>query len=263
MVMTSSQVTQRLLPELGQTRTRVTAHYAFIAPDGYVQTSHPNWRNAQVTTLISPQMGARFSQYLVTMAQPSYGAPAPKELERFVYVTSGDLTLQSDSDHHPLAAGGFAYLPAGCAYSFSCTKQAVLTLFERRYIPMSDGAEPEVIIGHESNISSEPFLGDPDVQVKRFLPETLPFDMAVNTMSFAPGATLPFAETHVMEHGMLMLCGGGIYRLGEDWYPITEGDVLWMGPYCPQWFGALGREWSSYLLYKEVNRDVFTFERES
>jgi (S)-ureidoglycine aminohydrolase len=36
-----------------------------------------------------------------------------------------------------------------------------------------------------------------------------------------------------------------------------------MGPYCPQWFGALGKEPSSYLLYKEANRDVLTFEKES
>jgi (S)-ureidoglycine aminohydrolase len=261
--MTSPQVTQRLLPELGQTRTRVTASYAFIAPDGHVQTSRPDWRNTQTVTLISPQMGARFSQYLVTLAQAGHGAPAPAGLERFVYVTAGEITLQSEPEVHTLASGSFAYLPAGCPYSIHCAERATLTLFERRYIPLPDSAAPGVIIGHEGDIGSEPFLGDPDVQVKRLLPDTLPFDMAVNTMSFAPGSTLPFAETHVMEHGMLMLRGGGIYRLGDDWHPITEGDVLWLGPYCTQWFGALGREWSSYLLYKEVNRDVFTFERES
>ena len=26
-------------------------------------------------------------------------------------------------------------------------------------------------------------------------------------------------EIHVMEHGLLMLEGGGIYRLGDRWYP--------------------------------------------
>ncbi len=48
-------------------------------------------------------------------------------------------------------------------------------------------------------------------------------------------------EIHVMEHGLLMLEGGGIYRLGDRWYPVTAGDFIWMAPYCPQWFGALGR----------------------
>jgi (S)-ureidoglycine aminohydrolase len=77
-------------------------------------------------------------------------------------------------------------------------------------------------------------------------------------MLFAPGTPLPFVETHVMEHGLLMLGGGGIYRLGDHWYPVTQGDAIWMGPYCPQWFAALGKEPAKYLLYKDVNRDPFT-----
>ena len=44
-----------------------------------------------------------------------------------------------------------------------------------------------------------------------------------------------------MEHGLLMLEGGGIYRLGDHWYPVTAGDFIWMAPFCPQWFGALGK----------------------
>ena len=35
-----------------------------------------------------------------------------------------------------------------------------------------------------------------------------------------------------------MLEGGGIYRLGDSWYPVTAGDFIWMAPWCPQWFGA-------------------------
>ena len=36
-------------------------------------------------------------------------------------------------------------------------------------------------------------------------------------------------EIHVMEHGLLMLEGGGIYRLGDSWYPVEAGDFIWMG----------------------------------
>jgi (S)-ureidoglycine aminohydrolase len=61
-------------------------------------------------------------------------------------------------------------------------------------------------------------------------------------------------ETHVMEHGLLMLQGGGIYRLGDFWYPVAAGDFIWMGPYCPQWFGALGKTPAKYLIYKDWNR---------
>jgi (S)-ureidoglycine aminohydrolase len=61
-------------------------------------------------------------------------------------------------------------------------------------------------------------------------------------------------EIHVMEHGLMMLEGGGIYRLGEKWYPATAGDFIWMAPYCPQWFGAIGKRPAKYLIYKDWNR---------
>jgi hypothetical protein len=56
------------------------------------------------------------------------------------------------------------------------------------------------------------------------------FDFAVNTMVYQPGASLSMVEMHVMEHGLIMLEGGGIYRLGDSWYPVTAGDFIWMGP---------------------------------
>jgi (S)-ureidoglycine aminohydrolase len=57
-----------------------------------------------------------------------------------------------------------------------------------------------------------------------------------------------------MEHGLLMLQGGGIYRLGDSWYPTTSGDFIWMAPFCPQWFGAIGKKPAKYLIYKDFNR---------
>ena len=54
------------------------------------------------------------------------------------------------------------------------------------------------------------------------------------------GAALPFGESQIMEHGLLMLAGAGIYRLDADWYPVQAGDVIWMACYCPQWFDAVG-----------------------
>ena len=97
-------------------------------------------------------------------------------------------------------------------------------------------------------------MGDPDLIVRSLLPDTMAFDFAVNTMTYQPGAALSMVEVHVMEHGLLMLEGGGIYRLDEDWYPVTAGDFIWMGPYCPQWFGAIGKSPAKYLIYKDWNR---------
>ena len=97
-------------------------------------------------------------------------------------------------------------------------------------------------------------MGDPDLQVQALLPDQPAFDFAVNTMTYQPGAALSMVEIHVMEHGLLMLEGGGIYRLGDAWYQVSAGDFIWMAPYCPQWFGALGKQPAKYLIYKDWNR---------
>ncbi len=81
------------------------------------------------------------------------------------------------------------------------------------------------------------------------------FDMAVNVFHFESGTTLPFVETHVMEHGLYMKQGRGIYRLGECWYPVQAGDTIWMAAYCPQWFVAMGDEPAAYIYYKDIHRD--------
>lgn len=248
---------------LGHTRTRVTRHHAFIAPDGHVQTSLPGWKKTMGIILISPQMGARFSQYFALMEENGEGTPPLPGVERFVFVLSGTVQVQTEADTLTLKEKDFAFFPAEEPHIITATTASKLNVYERRYIAHESEEPLPIVTGNENDVKAEPFMGDPNVFFRRFLPDDPRFDMAVNTMNFKPGAVLPFAETHFMEHGMLMLSGCGIYRLNDDWYPIQKDDVLWMGPYCPQWFGALGTETSSYLLYKEANRDVFSFEKNS
>jgi (S)-ureidoglycine aminohydrolase len=128
-------------------------------------------------------------------------------------------------------------------------------VFEKPYEPIAGVAPPEDRVGHEREVPAEPFLGDPDAVLQVLLPDAPAFDMAVNIFTYRPGATLPMVEVHVMEHGLLMLEGQGVYRLADSWYPVREGDAIWMAPYCPQWFVAMGKGPSRYLYYKDVNRD--------
>ena len=101
-------------------------------------------------------------------------------------------------------------------------------------------------------------LGDPALRVTTLIPELPELDLAVNLMTFDPGAALPFTETHVMEHGLLVLEGAFVYRLGDAWYPVRAGDAIWMGPFCPQWACAYGTAPATYLLYKDWNRDALS-----
>ena len=73
-------------------------------------------------------------------------------------------------------------------------------------------------------------------------------------MTYQPGAGLPMVEIHVMEHGLLMLEGGGSIGWATPGIPVAAGDFIWMAPYCPQWFGAIGKTPAKYLIYKDWDR---------
>jgi (S)-ureidoglycine aminohydrolase len=62
------------------------------------------------------------------------------------------------------------------------------------------------------------------------------------------------SQPALMEHCLLMLKGGGIYRLRDQWYPTQAADFIRMAPFCPQWFGAIGMQPAKYLIYNDFNR---------
>lgn len=89
----------------------------------------------------------------------------------------------------------------------------------------------------------------------RFLdPGDIRYYFHLNIVTFEPGASIPFMETHVMEHGLYVLDGKAVYRLNEDWVEVEAGDYMWLRAYCPQACYAGGPGRFRYLLYKDVNR---------
>jgi (S)-ureidoglycine aminohydrolase len=249
------------LNPFGHTRTRVTPTHALLSPDGHVTTSLPGWEGTGAVVLISPQLGARFTQVLAHLSAGGRWAGAvPGGGGRFLFVVSGEVKLELEGKTHTLPPHGYAYLPPNTPHTVRAPAPATLCVFERRYVPLDGAGVPESVVGVETERPGEPFLGDEGVRVRKLLPEAPAFDLMVSTMTFAPGASLPYAETHVMEHGLLMLSGGGVYRLAESWYPVSSGDAIYMAPYCPQWFGALGKVPSTYLLYKDGPREPFALE---
>jgi (S)-ureidoglycine aminohydrolase len=97
---------------------------------------------------------------------------------------------------------------------------------------ISDGPlRPGSFTGLESEITGQPLGGDPDLEVRPLIPAKASFDFAVNTMIFRRGAALSMVEVHVMEHGLLFLQGGGIYRLGDysTWRPAVHSGLTRSG----------------------------------
>ena len=238
----------------GHTRDVVKSRYALRTPAGFVPSCLPDWRDCTAIVQISPAMGARFFQCEITLLKNGEGSGNSDSFEMVVYVVAGRCSATLAGAKYNLAAGGFAYIPPGTDFRFHRSKGARLLTFERIYTPLPGRETPAVVVGDSAKIPGRPFLGNKDARLQVLLPDNIVFDMAVNIFTYQPGATLPFVETHVMEHGLLMLAGQGVYRLDADWHPVQAGDVIWMAPYCPQWFVAMGTEPASYIYYKDVNR---------
>lgn len=242
-------------PPFGQTRTRVAARHALIAPDGHVKSSVPGLTGAAVVILINPALGARFAQLLVTFESGGRVDFPGDPGETAGFIEQGAATVTVAGQKTKCGPGGFFFAPAGAAWSLTAPKPGTrVTLFQKTYEPLAGVPAPRPIVGHAGDVAGQPFLGDPDARLQVLLPDEPGFDLAMNVFTYQPGATLPFVETHVMEHGLLMLSGQGVYRLEDSWYPVAAGDAIWMAPFCPQWFVAVGKAPASYLYYKDVNR---------
>jgi (S)-ureidoglycine aminohydrolase len=239
--------------KLGITRTVVKDTYALFAPDSQVASALPGWSDYRAVVQISAALGARFSQYLITLNAGGRGEGDTADSSWFFFVVFGAVTLNGAT----LSKGGFAYVPPADRYRVEAATGATgaaLLVFRKPYESLAGVAPPAFFTGHESDVAEAPFLGDPHARLKVLIPDTPSADMAINVFTYDPGATLPFVESHVMEHGMVFLEGGGVYRLDADWHPVTAGDAIWIAAYCPQWFIAAGPGPARYIYYKDVNR---------
>jgi (S)-ureidoglycine aminohydrolase len=240
------------LHHLGATRSSLKTDHLLQTPDTFIRTPLPGAEGVEFIVHTAPQLGAGFTQMTAEFAGGGTLGPAPAQ--RFLYVLEGELGLQTDSGSHLLVDGGFAYIPQGTPHTVRANGKARAAMIEKPHETPEGGATPEIAIGNESTILDVPLLGDASLRVRPLMPDGPAYDFAVNTMTYDPGAALSMVEIHVMEHGLLMLEGGGIYRLGDAWYPVEAGDFIWMAPYCPQWFGAIGKRPAKYLIYKDWRR---------
>jgi (S)-ureidoglycine aminohydrolase len=240
------------LHNLGETRSVRRPNHALHTPDTFIRTSLPGMLKASAIVHASPALGAAFTQYSAELEAD--GMLGDCAFQRFVYVLKGSVRLEFAGVQHSLDKDAYAFLPQDTPHRITAAEPSRLAVIEKPYRPLAGIAAPAPVVASERDVSGQPLMGDADLIVRPLLPDAIGFDFAVNTMTYQPGAALSMVEVHVMEHGLLMLEGGGIYRLDDAWYPVDAGDFIWMGPYCPQWFGALGKTPAKYLIYKDWNR---------
>ena len=154
-----------------------------------------------------------------------------------------------------------------------------MLLYEQRYSEplgsvgvLVEGRRPAFVVGTTGEQPLVPVA--PEVfALRKLLPTTPEYDFNMHVMDFEPGEFLLVKEVHYNQHGLLLLEGQGISRLADQWcgrrwstialcaahpapprYPVTAGDAVWMAPFVVQWYGALGKHRSRYIINKDTNR---------
>jgi len=252
---------------LASGRAIFTNSYALI-PRGVmsdiVTSLLPHWDKTRAWVLARPLSGfaETFSQYLMEVA-PGGGSEMPEpdqSAQGILFVLEGTLSLDLAGATHAMLPGGYAYIPAACDWKISNNgpEPARFHWIRKAYQAVKGIAPPKAFVTNESEIAATPMEGTKGAwATTRFVD---PFDMAhdcqVNIVTFAPGASIPFAETHVMEHSLYVLEGKAVYLLNQDWVEVEAGDFIWLRAFCPQACYAGGPRRFRYLLYKDVNRHM-------
>ena len=251
--------------ELITDRAVFTNAYAVI-PKGVlrdiVTSSLPFWNKSRCWVLARPLSGfaETFSQYIMEV-EPQGGSDQPDSdagAESALFVLDGEISLTLNGENHNLQSGGFAFIPSHTHWRINnvSNNPASFHWIRKAYQAVEGLEPPQPFVTNENLIDPTPM---PDTDGKwtttRFMdPEDLRHDMHITIVTFEPGIVIPFAETHVMEHGLYILQGKAVYRLNQDWVEVEAGDFIWLRAFCPQACYASGPEQFRYLLYKDVNR---------
>uniref|UniRef100_A0A7N1A774 Cupin type-2 domain-containing protein n=1 Tax=Kalanchoe fedtschenkoi TaxID=63787 RepID=A0A7N1A774_KALFE len=238
----------------GFTRSVYKRDHALITPESHVFSPLPDWANTLGAYLVTPAMGSHFVMYLAKMQGNSKSGLPANDVERFIFVIQGAISLVNASGvSQKLKVDSFAYFPPNSEHSLKSDATATLVVIERRYTLLPNHVTQQIV----GSTDQQPLLDTPGevFELRKLLPASSAYDFNVHIMDFQPGEYLNVKEVHYNQHGLLLLEGQGIYRLGDNWYPVQAGDAIWMAPFVPQWYAALGKTRSRYLLYKDVNRN--------
>jgi (S)-ureidoglycine aminohydrolase len=253
--------------ELLTGRAAFTTAYAVI-PKGVMQdivtSSLPFWEKTRTWVLSRPLSGfaETFSQYImeVSVGGGSTQPESDKNAEAVLFVVEGTAALTLAGKKHDLVPGSYVFIPSATEWSLKNSSATPVRFhwIRKSYEAVKGIEPPQAFVVNEKDISPTVM---PDTNgawsTTRFVdPSDMRHDMHVTIVNFEPGGVIPFAETHVMEHGLYVLEGKAVYRLNQDWVEVEAGDYMWLRAFCPQACYAGGPGRFRYLLYKDVNRHM-------
>ncbi|HEY6546841.1 MAG TPA: bifunctional allantoicase/(S)-ureidoglycine aminohydrolase, partial [Vicinamibacteria bacterium] len=229
--------------ELLTGRSVFTEAYAFI-PRGVmtdiVTSGLPFWDRTRAWIIARPMSGfsETFSQYIMEV-EPGGGSARPDTEEgvsSVLFTVEGAHLVTIGPETFLLTPGHFAFIPTGTAWTQRnhTGARVVFHWIRKAYEPVEDLGLPQPVVVNEADVKN---LAMPDTlgrwTTTRFFDHAdMRLDMHVTIVNLEPGAEIPFMETHVMEHGLYVLEGKGVYKLTRDWVEVEAGDFMWLRAFC-------------------------------
>jgi (S)-ureidoglycine aminohydrolase len=246
-------------------RAVVRSAYALIPSSSItdnVRSNLPGWTSTRCWVLAAPAigLGTAFAQYLIYL-DTGGGSQQPEfemGVESFLFLLDGKVELRIDRQKTLLTRGGFAFVPPDTPWSIqNAASETAKFLWIRKVFEPCGGLKPKPIVGQEQDAPIVYNRTSDQKWTTNLIPvNDMSYDMHMNIVCFGPGATISAIEAHIMEHGLYMLQGKGVYLLNEQWHEVQEGDFIWMRAFCPQAYYAGGPVPTRYLLYKNMNRQI-------
>ena len=104
-------------------------------------------RNAVCNVLISPAMGARFSQILITLESDGQCQGNTGNNQYFIYVVDGKASILIDERKHRLETGSYVYLPPAKDIQIKGgTADTRILIFQKLYKPLAGHDRPQVCV---------------------------------------------------------------------------------------------------------------------
>src|SRR3954451_22740343 len=156
----------------GFTRNVVKERYALLTPSGFVPSYLPGWEKAVCNVLISPAMGARFCQLLITLEKDGQCRGNTGTNQFFIYVADGPANILLEERRHRLEAGSYVYLPAGTDVQIKGGGEtSKILIFEKPFEPLAGTPAPKMYVGHVGDVKGQPFMGNDDARLQVLLPD--------------------------------------------------------------------------------------------
>ncbi len=229
-----------------------------------VVTKFPHWVGQRAWIVARPLTGfaETFVEQIVEL-EPGGGSDRPepdRRAEGVLFVTGGEGELTLGGNIFSLSPGSYVYIAPGASWVLWNKAETPMSFvwIRKRYQAVEGLALPQSFVTREQDVPVSPMpQSNGTWGTQAFVsPDDLSHDMHVNIVTFEPGGVIAFAETHVMEHGLYVIEGKGVYRLNTDWVEVEAGDFMWLRAFCPQACYAGGPGRFRYLLYKDVNRQA-------